>query len=385
MIYAHHLTAPHANDQTDRGELIEPDVHHADFRLSEPEGRFDNGFELHAALQEVIRAFGGRDGIDVFPGGADFDAEAGEGIEGFEDIVFEVLRNWVRLAKVAEEPGFGDGGVFQVRQGEFADQEKPVGMAGPFDVEVVVEAEVGLDVEADQFVGDGAVVDAVDRNAVEVELIACLADVTDVGDADASRFRGQQKIGERFLVVGVDFEQDDVFGCVVAQDGALEESLVVALFCNGQVVDIAIGVFEDGLVGVERGKGLYFHQFRGDLAGVVANQSEVRLDEHGLFGFVLYAESRRDLAPGRVQTGFVLYQLMDEFRARFLHRFDEWGGEETRCFADAEFDVRPAAQIEAGDERPVFFWRKGLVKGAAQFRDHQILSLNGEGCHRAAF
>ena len=139
-----------------------------------------------------MRAFGWRDGVEVFCGWSYFDTQAGEGVEGFQDVVIEVRGEFVEFV---EKPGLGYGWVLQVGEREFADQEEPVGVAGPFDVEVVVEVEGGVDVAADEFVGYGPVVDAIYGDFVGVEFVAFFRYVADVYGSDSALAFGEEEIG----------------------------------------------------------------------------------------------------------------------------------------------------------------------------------------------
>ena len=134
---------------------------------------------------------------------------------------------------IVEEDGFGDGGVVEEGEGEFADAEVPVGMAGPLDVEGVAVVEGELDVLALELVDDGAVVDAVDGDVAAVALIeeavALFAEFGDVDGGDVELVLVDVEVGEGLLMVGVDLEEDYVFGVVVADDDLAEE-LPVGLF-----------------------------------------------------------------------------------------------------------------------------------------------------------
>ena len=68
--------------------------------------------------------------------GRELDALAGEGEEGFEDpgvaIGFETVAKVGILVKLVKEESGWDGGMVEKGDGEFADVEVPVRMAGPF-------------------------------------------------------------------------------------------------------------------------------------------------------------------------------------------------------------------------------------------------------------
>ena len=54
--------------------------------------------------------------------------------------------------------------MIEVGQRELAQAEKPVRMAGPLHVQIVAKIERQCDAAAHQFIHDGAIVDALDRN-----------------------------------------------------------------------------------------------------------------------------------------------------------------------------------------------------------------------------
>ena len=105
--------------------------------------------------------------------------------------------------------------MLQVGDGKLANQVEPVGMSGPFDVDIVGELELGLDVKADKFVGDGAVVDPMDWDAVGVEFTANFFDVAYIHRANSVKFFGQQEIREGFLIPRIDFHEHHIFRSVI--------------------------------------------------------------------------------------------------------------------------------------------------------------------------
>ena len=146
---------------------------------------------------------------------------------------------------VVEEDGFGDGGVVEVRERELADAEVPVGVAGPLDVERVAVVEGQLDVLALEFVDDGAVVDTVDRDVAAIalveEAVALFAEFGDVDGGDVEFVLVDVEVREGLLVVGIDLEEDYVFGIVVADDDFAEE-LPVGLFVEVGQVTVEVGI-----------------------------------------------------------------------------------------------------------------------------------------------
>ncbi len=111
---------------------------------------------------------------DFFAGGSDDDAKSRERIERLQYPVLKIAGD-----AFAQELRARNRGMFQKRNREFADPEIPVGMAGPFDIEIVAIVERSLDLSAHQLIDDDAIVDAMDRAVFEVELPAALFDLRD--------------------------------------------------------------------------------------------------------------------------------------------------------------------------------------------------------------
>jgi hypothetical protein len=155
-------------------------------------------------------------------------------------------------------------------EGEFADAEVPVGMAGPFDVERVAIVEGELDVFALEFVDNGPVVDAVDGDvtagALIEEAVALLAKGGDVDGGDVEFVLVDVEVGEGFLVIGVDLEENYVFGVVVGDDdvaeelpvGFLGETAEVPGQVGVEVVGFKVLAREDVLIAEDGGEGLKF-------------------------------------------------------------------------------------------------------------------------------
>jgi hypothetical protein len=158
--------------------------------------------------------------------------------------------------------------VVEVWEGEFADAEVPVGVAGPLDVERVAIVEREPDLFALEFVDDGPVVDAVNGNfaagALIEEAVALLAKVGDVDSGDVEFVLIDVEVGEGLLVGWVDFEEDYVFGVVVADDDLMEELpvgfLVETAEVPGQagvkIVGFNVLAGEDVLIAEDGGEGL---------------------------------------------------------------------------------------------------------------------------------
>src|SRR5579884_4410562 len=112
--------------------------------------------------------------------------------------------------------------MLQVRERELAQAEKPVGMAGPFHVEIVAEIEGQRDAAALQLVDDGAVVDAADGResavAIVKQPVAFFSNMRDVDGANAEPAFRHQEIVPGFLIEGVNLEQDHVFRLTTPRD-----------------------------------------------------------------------------------------------------------------------------------------------------------------------
>jgi len=170
MVDAHHL-APSQADQGDEGgqsAAIGPYIKDTDFGLGGSERGVNYGYEGDPFLEQVVGAPGWGDGGDLGVGWGELDALAGEGEEGLEDpgraVGLELVAKVGVAVKLVEEEGGWDGGMVEEGDGEFADVEIPVGVAGPFEVEGLAVVEAEGDLFADQLVDDGAVVDAADGN-----------------------------------------------------------------------------------------------------------------------------------------------------------------------------------------------------------------------------
>ena len=112
--------------------------------------------------------------------------------------------------------------MLEIRNGELADAEIPVGMSGPLDVEFVAQIEGQRDALALQFVDDAAVVDAADFDLAAVlaveQLLAALLQRQNVDDGDSEPALCDQKIRQRLLMLGIDLHQDDVLRIVISDD-----------------------------------------------------------------------------------------------------------------------------------------------------------------------
>src|SRR4051794_31745356 len=110
--------------------------------------------------------------------------------------------------------------MMKIRQREFAQLEEPIRMAGPLDVEIITEIELQRNLLSDEFVDNGPVIDAIDRDLTPaipvVQLAAVLNYRGNVYRCNAARSLRHQEIALRLLVLGIDFEQHHVLRIAVA-------------------------------------------------------------------------------------------------------------------------------------------------------------------------
>ena len=115
---------------------------------------------------------------------------------------------------------------------------------------------------------------------------------------DAQQFLGQQKIGQGFLMQGIDFHQNDMRGIVIGDNGAAQQFLVALPIQTAQQIfqvpveteNLFVGLREHGLVSVERREALQLNQFGLQFAGRVPHQPKIHLDEQGVSGFARNSE-----------------------------------------------------------------------------------------------
>jgi len=257
-------------------------------------------------------------------------------------------------------------------------------VAGPFELEVIGPGEGDCDLFAFEFVEDDAVVDAVDGGfdavAIVEELIAAFDELGDTDGADAVDAFGADEVAEGFLVLGVDFEEDDVFGGVAVEDGFTEEVVVGGEVEAGEEVlevgveivgaEVLAGHF--GLIGVEAGEALDFDELGSVAAGVV-NDTEIGLDEEGLAGFVGDAVLRGDFMGGGGEVGGVGEELGDEFAAGAGHLLEEVAGEEAGGFGVAEIDGPADGMGEGGEEVLVLAGSPAAIEVFAEGGEHGLV------------
>jgi hypothetical protein len=232
VVDAHHESAAKAHEGYNRLEpaAVGPEIHDTNLGLRRSVGSFDGGFKGDSFLDEVEVAVGGGDALEVFVGWGELNSFACKGVEGFEQEVFALRRKAFEVAlgvPVVEEDGFGDGGMVEVWERKFADAEVPVRMAGPLDIERIAVVEGELDIFTLELVDDRSIVDAMNGDlpaiALIEEAVALLAEFGDVYRGDVELVFVDVEIGQRFLVSGIDFEEDYVFGIVVADDDVAQD------------------------------------------------------------------------------------------------------------------------------------------------------------------
>jgi hypothetical protein len=253
-------------------------------------GGLDDWFERDPLLKKVEMAVGGGDHVEVVVGWGELNPFACKGVEGFKEQPFALMRKVFCVAMVepvVEEDSLGDGGMVEKWERKLADAEIPVGVASPLDVERVAIVEGKLDVFALEFVDNGSVVNTVDRDvaagALVEEAVALLAEFGDVDGGDVELVLVDVEVREGLLVVGVDLEEDYVFGVVVADDDFAEE-LPVGLLGKVAEILLQIGIevegfdvlaCEDVLVAEDGGECLELDEFWAEGSVGVADQSEI--------------------------------------------------------------------------------------------------------------
>src|SRR5262249_24544549 len=97
-----------------------------------------------------------------------------------------------------------------------------------------------------------------------VKLAAALLDLRDICNRDPEELFRQQKIGQGLLVVRVDFQENDMRGIVMSDDGSTKQADVrFAISCGKkcrpvprQAVRALVSIRQKWLVGVQRGEAL---------------------------------------------------------------------------------------------------------------------------------
>ena len=173
------------------------------------------------------------------------------------------------------------------------DAEVPVGMACPLDLEIVTVVEGELDVFAVKLIGDGAVVDAVDRDFAAIvlieEAIVLFADFGDVDRGNVEPVLVDVEVRQSLLLGGIDLKRTAALWVVVADDDFLEKS-PVGFLVEAAEIAIEIGiefegfdvlVREDVLIAAMEGKAWSSTRV---LKSVLLAADEAEVDGHGRMG-----------------------------------------------------------------------------------------------------
>ena len=162
----------------------------------------------------------------------------------------ENRRQILQAEQRGNSPGSGQPG-----NGEFADQEIPVRMSRPLHFPGMRKIKRQPDVTGDQFVGNGAIVDAMNRGEPVrcipiVQLVADRLERGDIDDRNAKVLRGEVKVREGLLMRRIDLQSGRRFqGCAGPQrcaeaDPSTEDLARVhqeRWTTTGQIKDFAIG------------------------------------------------------------------------------------------------------------------------------------------------
>src|SRR5947207_2934162 len=96
-------------------------------------------------------------------------------------------------------------------------------MSCPFDIQVIGELKIGVDVFPDQLIDNCAIINAFDFNALKVELPAPFLYICNRSYPDLKPLTREQEIRKGLLVIRIDLEQNDIFRRMPAQNGASQQ------------------------------------------------------------------------------------------------------------------------------------------------------------------
>ena len=186
-----------------------------------------------------------------------------------------------------------------------------------------------------------------------VEAVAPLADLGDIHRADAEQLLRKPEIGARLLVRGIDLQQDDVLGILLAHD-RLAEQPVVARIEQGveswiDAVGFSVALGHHRLVAVERREALDLDE----LGFQVGAEPEIGLHEHRYRRFVGHAVSFGDGGARLLPVLRIGDQLLHHLPAIPGHSGDQVRRQETRCLAMPELRRLPGAVLEQLEEAGV--------------------------------
>src|ERR1700730_11989308 len=107
----------------------------------------------------------------------------------------------------------------QIGNRKLADAEIPVRMPRPFDIKIVAPVECEFNSLALEFIHDRAVINPPDGYALSTTLVieprALFSDRGDINGSNSQHLFREQKIRQRFLLLGMDLHQDHILGIVV--------------------------------------------------------------------------------------------------------------------------------------------------------------------------
>ena len=292
--------------------------------------------------------------------GVNDDTLAGEGEEGFEDIVFEVGG---RLLEIIQKEGRRSIWMMDKRQSELADAVEPIGMRDPLDIEFLTDvrmrAKCGRGVV--ELIEDDAVVNAADAgfalgNRVYIkESISFLDQFGQTDGLDAEVVAGAIEIDARLLLVWADLQQDHFFGRAICDDGLFEEIQVARLIEAAEKLAVVVGdgevpPKEPGVVdlkGVEAGESLHFDQLGFISAVTIFTDSEIKSEEMRVSGLV-----RDAVIPGDGAICELAEARFEDEVNKVFADVREFGGEifgdENGRFGDAKFDGAGVLAVQVG-------------------------------------
>src|SRR5882757_6124310 len=184
--------------------------------------------------------------------------------------------------------------MMQPGNGEFADAEVPIRMAGPLHIEIVAIVEGQGDAFPLELIDDGSVVDALDGKIaipIAIEEASPFAlELRYIYGADAEAVFMHVEVGQRLLRFRLDLQQNDVLRCMVADDHAMQEGPIACvvmtiekvLEISRQMEGARVALEQHCLKAKDRGKGLQLHEARRKRAIVFADQAEVGRHEVGM-------------------------------------------------------------------------------------------------------
>ena len=96
MVDSHHKAAAQTNQADDGLEraTVRPEIHDADLGLGEAVGGLDDGLEADPLLQKIEVTVSDGDGVEFVVRGGKLNSLACEGVQGFEEEVFALMRKY---------------------------------------------------------------------------------------------------------------------------------------------------------------------------------------------------------------------------------------------------------------------------------------------------